>query len=77
MLGVINASAGNLVPVFDAMVERATRLCEATCGHLLTYDGLHVTPAAVRGTAEYTDYMRSVGLVSPGIDTPVGRALRG
>src|ERR1051325_4553616 len=77
VLGIINASPGNLAPVFDAMVERAMRLCEAACGHLLTFDGQHVTPAAVQGTAEYTDYMRCIGLVSPGIDTPVGRALRG
>ncbi|MGE5268520.1 MAG: GAF domain-containing protein [Thiohalocapsa sp.] len=77
VLGVINSSPGDLAPVFEAVVDKAMRLCEAACGHLLTYDGQHVTPAAVRGEREYIEYMRGAGSVSPGTDTPVGRALRG
>jgi class 3 adenylate cyclase len=76
VLGVINASPGDLKPVFDAMLEKAMSLCEAASGVLMTYDGEYLHAASWRGVpAAFYDYLRQPVRPAPG--NTVYRLLQG
>src|ERR1051326_4935930 len=76
VLGTINSSAGDLGPVFDAMLEKAVRLCEAAYGTLVRYDGENIHTVALRNVpSELTDFLREPRRVRPG--TSVDRLDRG
>src|SRR5204863_462690 len=68
VLGVINSSPGDLTPVFDAMLEKALRLCEAASGVMWSFDGERAYVRASRDVpAEFIDYVeREPPGVGPG-----------
>ncbi len=75
VLGVINASPGNLKPVFEAMVEKARRLCGADSGHLALPSGDDFRTAVVSAMSpELEGLIRAVSY-APGRGTAIGRSL--
>ena len=75
VLGVINASPGDLAPVFDAMLERALRLCGAAFGMFYTFDGDRFHIVAARGVPAAFEAYRRQHPMRANPDTPPGQAI--
>jgi hypothetical protein len=61
VLRVISSSPGQLEPVFQAMLENATRICDAEYGLLFNYDGkLFNTIAARNVPPSLLDFMEQL-----------------
>jgi hypothetical protein len=77
VLQVINSSPGDLAPVFDALLEKAMRRCNAAFGELHIYEGDRFRPAAMRGLPPA---LREFRISNPPRGTPgtfTGRILSG
>jgi two-component system NtrC family sensor kinase len=72
VLGIISSSPGELEPVFQAMLENATRICAAKIGILFRYENGAYTAIATLGVTPVAEYLNR-GPIRPGPTTGLGR----
>ena len=77
ILKVIASSPGDLTPVFDAMLENAMRLCEASHCHVWRFDGGLLHAVAVRGDPWFTEWLREHSPLAPIPGSAADRIARG
>src|SRR5262249_15229566 len=77
VLRVISSSPGELEPVFQAMLEKAVRICEAKFGTMYRYDGDMFHPTAVlNAPPTLSEFLQQRGAFQPPSGTPLHRLLR-
>src|SRR5262245_22411872 len=73
VLQVISSSPGELRPVFQAMLENATRICEAKFGVMWLSEGGGFRSVAVHGPAAHVESRHRHPIIHPGPELPLGR----
>jgi len=75
VLKIISSSPGDLQPVFEAMLDNASRICEADAGNLFLCEAGGIRAVAVRGAPQYVETWRRGPLVAvvDGEDLPINR----
>ena len=78
ILSVISSSPGDLQPVFEAILQNATRICEATYGAMWLREGDGFRNAAFHGALPeaYTGQWRSGMVIPPGPHATLARIAR-
>jgi GAF domain-containing protein/anti-sigma regulatory factor (Ser/Thr protein kinase) len=76
VLSIISSSPGELEPVFEAMLESATRICEARFGSLYLYSEDGLTLAATHNAPPAFAEARRRGPIRPAPDTALGQVIR-
>jgi GAF domain-containing protein len=76
VLRVISSSPGELDPVFQAMLENATRICEAKFGTMYFREGDAFRAVAMHGAPPSYRASRLHALVRPGPNTALTRAVQ-
>ena len=77
VLRVISSSPGDLTPVFETILDRATQLCDATHGHVWRYDGELLHVVAVRGDPYFVEWLRQHNSIRPIAGSAADRIARG
>jgi GAF domain-containing protein len=77
VLSIISRSPGELEPVFDAMLENATRICGAQYGHLWLAEGSRFRAVAIHGLpAAFAEQLRREPVIDPPAQAPISRVAR-
>ncbi len=77
VLRVISSSPGELGPVFQAMLGKAVRICDAKFGILFRYDTETFEAVAQFGVPQtLTEFLRQRGSFQPATGSPLDRLLR-